>query len=301
MSPKLSVVVVAYNHERYIAKALDSILEQKTNFPFDILVFEDGSTDSTFEITEEYRKKYPDKIKVYANQKNVGIRNNVLSTFDKVKGEYFAILDGDDYWCYSEKLQKQVDFLDSYPDYNGIFHDAKIIQVGEAEKILFGYKKYYSQIYNFNETDYPANVISREITVPSSSTVIRVSALKDMDKSLFSDRYSLLWKIACLAVRWSKFYFVNEVWSVYHNHVGGISKGNKLDFHLSHIYFLERLLKDDFYKDYPHDVYKAISHEYQVILNSCDGIDKKKMYRRYFWNELKRLRCYRKEIFKNKS
>lgn len=298
MQPKVSVIVLTYNHERYILKALESIVSQKVDFLIEILVFEDGSTDTTLEIVKDFQQKYPKLITIFSNATNQGIKNNVLNVFSKVKGKYVAILDGDDYWSYSEKLQKQVNFLDNHIDYNGVFHDAKIVQVDSAQNILFGYKKYYSQVYNFNETDYPSTVISREITVPSSSTLIRVSALSNIDKSLFSDRYSLLWKIACLAVRWSKFYFINEPWSVYHNHIGGISKSNKLEFHLSHITFLTQLLNDEFYKDYKYDVYKAISHEYQVILSSCDKINKKKIYRHYFWNELKRLWWYRKKILK---
>lgn len=296
MQPKVSVIVLTYNHERYILKALESIVSQKVDFKIEVLVFEDRSTDTTLEIITKFQQQHSDLITVFSNATNQGIKNNVLSVFAKVKGEYVAILDGDDYWSYTEKLQKQVDFLEKNADYNGVFHDAKIIHIDNANNILFGYKKFYSQNYNYNETDYPADVISREITVPSSSTLIRVSAVKSIDLSLFKDHYSMLWKIVCLAVRWSKFYFINEPWSVYHNHIGGISKSNKLEFHLSHIAFLTQLLSDKFYKDYKYDVYKAISHEYQVILNSCDKINKKIIYRHYFWNEMKRLWWYRKKI-----
>lgn len=296
MQPKVSVIVLTHNHERYILKALESIVAQKVNFSIEILVFEDGSTDKTLEIVETFQQEHKALIKIYSNKINQGIRKNVLSVFSEVKGEYFAILDGDDYWSNPDKLQKQVEFLEANSDYNGVFHDARIVHIDEAQNILFSFKKYYSQVYNFNQTDFPVDVISREITVPSSSVMIRTKAVLDIDTSLFIDNYSLLWKIACLAVRWSKYYFINEPWSVYHNHTGGISKGNNLEFHLSHITFLHKLLKDEFYKDYQYAIYKAISHEYQIILNSCKGIDKKKVYRSYFWNEMKRLWWYRKEV-----
>lgn len=296
MQPKVSVIVLTYNHERYILKALESIVSQNVNFHIEILVFEDGSTDTTLEIVKDFQQKYPKLITIFSNAINQGIKNNVLNVFSKVKGEYVAILDGDDYWSYSEKLQTQITFLEENTDYNGVFHDTEIRQVGNAQHILFNQKKYYTQIYNFTENSFPSDIISREITIPSSSIVMRTNSVIHIDKSLFTDKFSLLWKITCWAVRWSKFYFINEPWSVYHNHIGGISKSNKLEFHLSHITFLTQLLNDEFYKDYKYAIYKAISHEYQVILNSCDKINKKIIYRHYFWNEMKRLWWYRKKI-----
>lgn len=296
MKPKVSVIILTYNHERYILKALKSVVAQKVNFQIEVLVFEDSSTDGTKEIVEKFQGENKDLVRVYSNTINQGIKNNVMRVLSEIEGEYVAILDGDDYWSNTDKLQQQIDFLENNLDYNGIFHDTEIVQIGQAENVLFKKKNYYSQSYNFKEICYPSDIVSREITIPSSSIVLRSDSVVTLNRSLFIDKYSLLWKITCQSIRGSKFYYINEAWSVYHNHLGGISKGNKLEFHLSHIHFLTQLLKDDFYKDYPYDIYKAISHEYQVILDSCDGIDKKKMYYEYFWNELKRLKHYRKRL-----
>jgi len=112
----LTAVLLTYNHEKTIARAFDSILDQKTNFDFDIYVLEDCSTDRTADICEEYKEKYPHKIRLFLNEKNLGVLQNFKQGILNVKSKYFAFLEGDDYWCDSEKLQKQVDLLEQNPD-----------------------------------------------------------------------------------------------------------------------------------------------------------------------------------------
>jgi glycosyltransferase involved in cell wall biosynthesis len=112
----LTVVLLTYNHEKTIARAFDSILEQKTNFDFDIYVLEDCSTDYTAEICREYKEKHPDKIKLFLNEKNLGVTENFKQGLLKIRSKYFAFLEGDDYWCDENKLQKQVDALEQNSD-----------------------------------------------------------------------------------------------------------------------------------------------------------------------------------------
>ena len=126
----VSVEVLAYNQSNYIRQTLDSILMQKTNFKYEILINDDCSTDGTAEIIREYEHKYPDIIKsLYQieNQfsKNISISRNFI--FPRVRGKYFAICEGDDYWTDPCKLQKQVDFLEAHPGYIGCFHPVKVI------------------------------------------------------------------------------------------------------------------------------------------------------------------------------
>lgn len=133
--PLVSVRVGTYNHEAYISKCLDSILVQKTTFPFEILVGEDSSTDNTRSICIEYAKKHTDKIrlflrreeeKILINGKPTGKMNN-FKTRNAARGKYIALCDGDDYWMDPEKLQKQVDFLEKHPEFVLAFHDARMV------------------------------------------------------------------------------------------------------------------------------------------------------------------------------
>lgn len=119
-NPLVSVVVTTYNQKDYIGKALDSILMQQTDFEYEIIVSDDASPDCTPEIIKQYAEKYPGKITAICRAENVGISVNWFETLLKAKGEYVTTLEGDDYWTDPLKLQKQVDFLKSNPQYIGV-------------------------------------------------------------------------------------------------------------------------------------------------------------------------------------
>lgn len=126
--PKLSVILITYNHEKYIEKALDSVLSQVTDFPFEIVIGDDCSPDDTKNIIREYRDKYPDIIRIVHREKNTGRPTlNVYETTMKCRGDYLAYLEGDDYWTDSNKLQKQMDFLNEHPEYIACTHSHKMI------------------------------------------------------------------------------------------------------------------------------------------------------------------------------
>ncbi len=124
---KVSVICVTYNHEKYIRQALDSIVSQKTDFDFEILVGEDCSTDSTRDILKEYEKKYPNLFRMYYRDKNLGATLNEYELFMDAKGDYIAALELDDIWTDEDKLQKQFEFLENNKEYIGVAHDFDII------------------------------------------------------------------------------------------------------------------------------------------------------------------------------
>ncbi len=120
---KVSICVITYNHEQYIAEALDSVLKQETTFTKEIIIGEDCSTDSTREICKEYAQKYPGIIKLVPAEKNVGMMKNFTRAYEMCDGNYIAFTEGDDYWTDPLKLQKQIDFLQNNPDYSACFHN----------------------------------------------------------------------------------------------------------------------------------------------------------------------------------
>ncbi len=124
---KVSVAIVTYNQEKFIAKALESVLMQKTNFDYEIVIGEDCSTDKTRDILIDYEKRYPNKFRLLLHKKNLGMHKNGSRVLDACTGEYIAMLDGDDYWTSPEKLQKQVDFLDNHSECAVCYHDALIV------------------------------------------------------------------------------------------------------------------------------------------------------------------------------
>lgn len=297
MSVKLTVIVLTYNHERFISKAITSILDQQVDFDYQIVVADDGSKDKTVTYIQDISNQNPGKIVLLQKQSNNGIKNNILSLLSVIKGKYIANLDGDDYWSDPNKLQKQIQFLDSNPEYNGVFHDTKIVHIDDAENILFQSRKLYSQAYVYKEEIFPTDIISRQFILPSSSAVLRTSVIEMVNPNWILDDFSILWKITCFGIKHSKYYFINEVMSVYQNHSLGISKHNQDQFHLSHIQFLLNLRKDDFYREYKYAIYISVSSELKILLDSKKTqLNKQILFVKYCINEIKRIWYYRKEI-----
>lgn len=122
----LSVVIVSYNQENYIDEAIESVLNQKTKYKYEIILADDCSSDNTFKIQEEYAKKYPKIIQLLKREKNLGTTQNELDASLHSNGKYITKLDGDDYWIDEEKIEKQISFLEEHPEYNGITHPQEI-------------------------------------------------------------------------------------------------------------------------------------------------------------------------------
>lgn len=123
----VSVHMVTYQHVNFIHQAIDSILMQKTNFKYEIVIGDDFSTDGTREILKEYKRKYPDKIKLLLNKKNIGGLKNGINVKKNCVGKYIAFLEGDDYWTDENKLQSQVDFLENNEDYIACYTGVNVI------------------------------------------------------------------------------------------------------------------------------------------------------------------------------
>jgi glycosyltransferase involved in cell wall biosynthesis len=123
----LSVCIITYNQEKYIAQTLDGILMQQTNFDVEVVIGEDCSTDNTKNIIVDYAAQYPGKIKLLPRTQNFGVRKNFEQTLLACTGKYIAICEGDDYWTDNNKLQKQVDFLEANDEYKICFHNTAIV------------------------------------------------------------------------------------------------------------------------------------------------------------------------------
>ncbi len=125
--PLVSVCTITYNHERYIAQAIEGVINQKCNFRFEMVIGEDGSKDKTRAIIEEYAAKYPDIIVPLFAEKNQGAKANATNSLMNCRGKYIAFLEGDDYWTDPTKLQRQFDFLEANPDYIMCFTRVAVI------------------------------------------------------------------------------------------------------------------------------------------------------------------------------
>lgn len=125
----VSVVMITYNHEKYIEQAINGVLMQECNFDYELIIANDHSTDNTDGVIQQILLNHP-KVAfiIYLNRdSNLGMANNFVDTFKRSKGKYIALCDGDDYWTDSLKLQKQVDFLEKNDKYSMVCHDALVI------------------------------------------------------------------------------------------------------------------------------------------------------------------------------
>ena len=210
-NPLVSVRCITYNHEPYIAQALDGFLMQKTNFPFEVIVHDDASTDKTADVIREYEKKYPKIIKpIYQTENQYSKRDGSIGRILDVacKGKYIAFCDGDDYWIDENKLQMQVDFLENNPDY-GMCYTKAIMYEQNNKKYqgIWGMKS----SENINELIYVVGIPT--LTVVFSSKIRK----KYLEEIVPSDKGWLLgdYPMWLFFSGKSKIKFLDKITSVY--------------------------------------------------------------------------------------
>src|SRR5262249_39772783 len=121
-----------YNHEAYVAQAIEGVLAQQADFPIELVIGEDCSTDNTRSICSTFAKRHPEVIVLLAQDKNLGLVANGRAVFRACRGQYLAMCEGDDYWTDPRKLQKQADLLDKHPSWSGCFHRTRTISEGQS-------------------------------------------------------------------------------------------------------------------------------------------------------------------------
>jgi glycosyltransferase involved in cell wall biosynthesis len=139
---EVSVCVISYNFEKYIDKTIESIVKQKTNFEYELIVCDDGSSDSTQDILLEYQKKYPNLIKLVLLQENTKGTMTLVKAVEIAKGKYVSLLEGDDFWCNENKLQMQYDFMEKHPEMSAVVtHLNAVAEDGSPMEMPKNWKK----------------------------------------------------------------------------------------------------------------------------------------------------------------
>lgn len=209
--PYLAVYMITYNHGAFIEEAIESIMNQNTNFDYKLFIGEDFSSDNTRSICIRLKNKYPDKIDLFLNSKNLGANLNAKQIFKacfESGAKYIALCEGDDYWTDPFKLQKQVDILESNPDLVGCFHNSE-------ERYWNDYSKASSLFLSFSGG---REVSIQELTqynmVPTASIVFKMP----VSDELFSEEFLNLpigdWPLHLLNTRNGNYYYLPQVMSV---------------------------------------------------------------------------------------
>lgn len=210
---KVSILCLAYNQRKYIKKCLDGFLMQKTNFDYEVLIHDDSSTDGTEKIIKEYAAKNSNIKPIYqkANQYSKGVKITKEYQLPRVKGEFVALCEGDDYWTDENKLQKQVDFLDSNPDYALCFHPVKILFEGKG--IVGEYPE--PELHKKNSV---LELLKQNYIQTNSVMYRRAQSYNAFSSiALPGDWYMHLYH-----AQFGKIGFINETMAVYRRHKGGI-------------------------------------------------------------------------------
>lgn len=222
VKPLVSIWCLTYNFAPYIGKALDSFLEQETDFPFEIVVHDDCSTDETVTILRRYQAEHPEKIRLLLEETNQ--RTKHLHRFlDKIRGDYVAICEGDDYWCDPHKLQRQLGFLRENLDYSMAFHACDIEQAG---KIVDEKKPYEEE----RAVSTGAVIFGGGMFCPSASCVFKTEYLHNLPEYYFvadiADFPMQIYMASC-----GRVYYLPDKMCVYRRgHAGSWSSTIKTDW-----------------------------------------------------------------------
>ena len=220
----VSVCIPTYNHEAFVAQALDGALMQQTTFPVEIVIGDDGSTDGAQAIIRAYAEQYPNRIRAFLHPHNLGPvqprefagRNNVLGLFAACRGEFIALCEGDDFWTDPLKLQKQVDFLQTHPDYSLCHHNMRVIyEDGSPEHF-------------FNPADQPETstveaILADDWIIATASALYRNYFRTEPFAAWHAKAASGDWALMIQVAARGNIGYLNEVMGVYRRHRGGLS------------------------------------------------------------------------------
>lgn len=210
---KLSVLVLTYNHERFIAQAIASVLAQRVDFDYEIVVGEDCSTDGTRDILMDFYRQFPDRIVPLLRDRNVGGGRNLEEALAACRGQYLALLEGDDYWISGDKLKRQVEFLDAHPDFALCCHRTQTLH-----EIDIGYADISPSLA---AGSYSIEDLLRVNFVMTSSAVVRRDLYGPLPSG-FSGMYLGDWPRLVLAASHGKIELMDEVMAAYRVHSGGV-------------------------------------------------------------------------------
>lgn len=274
---KVSVLVPTYNHERYIAVCLESILSQKTNFEFEILIGEDDSSDGTREIVRKYERDYPSRIKAFYNdRKNVSYLDgeptgaaNFVNLLKNASGKYVALCEGDDYWIDTSKLQKQVEFLESNIDFSICFHDA-IWKNGTKELCLYSQMedalrsgKEYFELQDLFKINF----------IPSASVVFRNKLFMELPDWYFKFPFGD-WTLHILNAIHGKIKYIDDPMSVYRLHNSSSWSSKTKEYRYSAIVRFQFFINKYFKYTFDDVIQEGIIKQYDALIKESKTLEK---------------------------
>lgn len=210
----VSVCMITYNHEDFISDAIEGVLMQKADFNIELIIGEDCSSDNTRNIVLQYAKKYPEIIRPLLQVKNLGMTNNFIDTLKAAKGKYIAVCEGDDFWTDPNKLQKQVNILESFPHIIAVSTNSSVCDLTgtiiKSERLVVKPNN-NEGVHNLDD------FFNKSIEYPTLTVMFRnqnmdfiIQELTNMNNPFLGD-----WILWVLLLTHGDFYFINQVTASY--------------------------------------------------------------------------------------
>lgn len=222
-TPLVSISCLTFNHGMFLRQTLDGFLMQETSFPFEILIHDDASTDDTVQIIKEYQTKYPEIVKPIFQKTNLwsqGIRAlSATYNFPRAQGQFIAMCEGDDFWTEPLKLQKQVEFLQTNPDYVACVHGAVFFDEKIGSQIPSKFEK-YTQDFDLEMT----KILNESGGVYPSCSILMRNSPPFYPKELLRFPSGDLTLIIFLRLK-GKIRFISDLWCTYRIHSNGVYQG----------------------------------------------------------------------------
>ena len=219
-SPMVSVAMITFNHRQFIANAIESVLMQKTENAYDLVIGDDFSTDGTREILLNYQRQYPETIHLALADRNLGSKGktNFVRTLALCSGKYVALLEGDDYWTDSQKLKVQTTFLDTHPEYSACFHNVHILNESGT------FTPYFST--RLSDTYCLEDLLKRNI-IPTCSVMFRRSQISSLPNWFYETQMGD-WPLHIINAHFGCYGYIDMFMGIYRVHASGVWSSNKV-------------------------------------------------------------------------
>jgi glycosyltransferase involved in cell wall biosynthesis len=232
---KVSVVMITYNHERYIAQAIQSVLDQQVDFPIELIVGDDASTDGAPEIIRRFQAAHPQVIRARLATVNQGAFPNFRQCFEACRGQYIALLEGDDYWTSPHKLRRQVEAMDRHPDWAVCFHRVHCISEeagGEPRVFPPGRIPEVRKLRDILKANF----------IQTCSVMYRAGLVRDFPpdfpKLALGD-----WPLHILHALQGDIGFIDDVMAVYREHTGGMWSTRPVAWRIAQTYRMFQVMR----------------------------------------------------------
>lgn len=269
----VSIFMLTYNQEAFIAQAIKGVLMQKTNFRYQLVIGEDCSTDATRQICEGYATQFGDRIKLLPSPAaNGGLIANYMRTIAACDGTYIAICDGDDYWIDENKLQQQVDFLNQNPSYSIVYTAVqKLFNNGQKQEYRYAPKK---SPMNFEDLIFDNFIYS--VTALFKNPQLNGAGIPQWIENFpFGDWQTYLWVLKDSG----DIHFLDEITAVYRMDIGVSANYMKKNSSFIKILvaLLQKVLEDPNFKNRKHLVFKSLVNKKRNLIASYN---KEKEYKK---------------------